>query len=209
MRLANTQRHGCGGRMPPLRDFRGGRYNCDMNIETTHIPGVLLISSPVIRDDRGFFNELHHQGKLAAAGFRETFVQDNLSRSAQGVLRGLHYQVVQPQGKLVRVLQGEVFDVAVDLRRSSPTFGQWIGIDLNGESGRSVYIPVGCAHGFYVKSASADVLYKCTSLYAPQHERTLIWNDPTVGITWPSASKPILSPKDAIGKSFETCDLFD
>lgn len=180
-----------------------------MNIETTQIPGVLLITSPVFRDDRGFFNELHHQGKLAAVGFHETFVQDNLSRSAQGVLRGLHYQVVQPQGKLVRVLQGEVFDVAVDLRRSSPTFGQWVGFDLDGDSGRSVYVPVGCAHGFFVKSVSADVLYKCTSLYAPQHERTLIWNDPRVGINWPLSGAPTLSPKDTQGKPFETCDLFD
>jgi dTDP-4-dehydrorhamnose 3,5-epimerase len=180
-----------------------------MKIETTEIPGLLVITSPVFRDERGFFNELHHQGKLAEAGFHETFVQDNLSRSTQGVLRGLHYQVVQPQGKLVRVLSGSVFDVAVDLRRSSPAFGRWVGFDLDGDSGRSVYIPVGCAHGFYVKSSSADVLYKCTSLYAPQHERTLIWNDPRVGIKWSFTSPPILSPKDAIGRSFETCDLFD
>lgn len=180
-----------------------------MNIETTDIPGVLLITTPVFRDERGFFTEIHHQGKLAAAGFEHVFVQDNLSRSSKGILRGLHYQIEQPQGKLVRVLSGSVFDVAVDLRRSSPTFGQWFGFQLDGDSGRSLYIPVGCAHGFYVTSESADVLYKCTDLYAPQHERTLIWNDPDVHIAWPLDGEPILSPKDAMGRLLSECDLYD
>ncbi len=180
-----------------------------MNIETTTIPGVLLITTPVFRDDRGFFTEIHHQGKLAAAGFDHVFVQDNLSRSAKGTLRGLHYQIEQPQGKLVRVLSGSIYDVAVDLRRSSPTFGKWIGVPLDGDSGKSLYIPVGCAHGFYVTSDSADVLYKCTDLYAPQHERTLIWNDPEVNITWPLDGDPILSPKDVQGRPLTECELFE
>lgn len=183
--------------------------NANMQIESTRIPGVLLITSPIFRDGRGFFTEVHHQGKLAAAGFDLTFVQDNLSRSAQGTLRGLHYQVQQPQGKLVRVLQGEVFDVAVDLRRSSPTFGKWEGFMLDGDSGKSLYIPAGCAHGFYVTSPSADVFYKCTDLYAPHHERTLLWNDATVGINWPLTGEPTLSPKDALGKPLDKCEIFD
>ncbi len=149
-----------------------------MNVIQTAIPGVLVIE-PVVRvDARGFFVEVWHEQRYRSAGIDLPFVQDNHSRSGRGTLRGLHYQVQQAQGKLVRVAAGEVFDVAVDLRRSSPTFGRWVSTVLSGENHRQIWIPPGFAHGFYVMSESADLLYKCTDLYAPQYDRTLLWNDP-------------------------------
>ena len=170
-----------------------------MEIQSTPIPDLLILDPLVHGDSRGFFLETYHRRKFAAAGITAEFVQDNLSRSRQGILRGLHYQIRQPQGKLVSVLAGEVFDVAVDLRRSSPTFGQWFGTRLTAEGHRCLYIPPGCAHGFYVLSESADFFYKCTDFYAPEHERTLLWNDPDLGIDWPLEGTPVLSEKDEQG----------
>lgn len=175
------------------------KVGCRMHIQPTDIPDVLLIDPVVYGDDRGFFLETYHQLKFDEIGITAKFVQDNLSRSRRGILRGLHYQVQQPQGKLVRVLNGEVFDVAVDLRRTSPTFGQWVGATLTGENHRSMYVPPGFAHGFVVLSESADFFYKCTDFYAPQHERTLLWSDPSVGIDWPIDGDPVLSEKDRQG----------
>lgn len=170
-----------------------------MEIQPTSIPDVLLIDPVVHSDARGFFLEVYHRRKFAAAGLPHKFVQDNLSRSGQGILRGLHYQIQQPQGKLVSVLAGEVFDVVVDLRRSSPAFGQWFGARLSAENHRCLYVPPGCAHGFYVVSETADFFYKCTDFYAAEHERTLLWNDPALGIDWPLQQEPLLSAKDRKG----------
>jgi len=166
-----------------------------MKIVGTKLPGVLVIEPVVFRDARGFFVETYHQARLAEQGLGVTFVQDNLSRSRRGVLRGLHYQVAQAQGKFVRATRGEIFDVAVDLRRGSPTFGQWYGITLNDDNLRALYVPPGFAHGFCVLSESADVYYQCTEFYAPQHERAIIWNDPQIAIAWP-ITMPELSAKD-------------
>lgn len=169
-----------------------------MTVTETRLPGVLLLESPIFRDERGFFSETWHQARFAAAGLDLAFVQDNHSRSRQGVLRGLHYQLRQPQGKLVRVLRGAVFDVAVDVRRGSPSFGRWVGETLTDENGRSLYVPPGFAHGFLVLSEVADVTYKCTALYAPGDEYGLRWDDPTLGIRWPGLGMaPVLSAKDA------------
>ena len=179
-----------------------------MHLIATELPDVLLIESRVFSDDRGSFRETYHAQKLADAGLDVRFVQDNHSRSIRGVLRGLHYQIEQPQGKLIDVVRGELFDVAVDLRRSSPTFGRWVGRTLRAGEGRSLYIPPGFAHGFYVLSETADVCYKCTDLYAPQHERTLLWNDPDVGIAWPFESPPIISTKDAAGVFLTDAECF-
>jgi dTDP-4-dehydrorhamnose 3,5-epimerase len=170
-----------------------------MEIQPTSIPGLLLIDPVVHSDARGFFLEVYHRRKFAVAGLPDEFVQDNLSRSRRGILRGLHYQIQQPQGKLVSVLAGEVFDVVVDLRRSSATFGQWFGARLSAENHRCLYIPPGCAHGFYVVSETADFFYKCTDFYAAEHERTLLWNDPALGIDWPLQGEPVLSEKDRKG----------
>jgi dTDP-4-dehydrorhamnose 3,5-epimerase len=170
-----------------------------MKVVATEIPDVLIVEPQVFGDDRGFFYESFNE-KV----FRETtgvvahFVQDNHSRSARGVLRGLHYQIEQPQGKLVRCTQGEVFDVAVDIRRDSLTFGQWFGSILSEENKRQMWIPPGLAHGFLVLSESADFLYKTTEYYAPQHERTILWNDPELAISWPLPGEPLLSAKDAV-----------
>lgn len=172
------------------------------------LPGVYVVESQVFGDDRGSFQELFHRGRFADAGIEVNFVQDNLSTSRQGVLRGLHYQIQQPQAKFVRVLRGEILDVAVDLRRSSPSFGQWESFQLSEENRQAVFIPAGFAHGFYVVSETADVLYKCSDLYAPEHERTLIWNDPDVGIEWPLSGPPLLSPKDAAGKWLNEASVF-
>jgi dTDP-4-dehydrorhamnose 3,5-epimerase len=172
------------------------------------LPGVYLIEPRVFTDDRGSFQELFHQGRFAEAGVEISFVQDNLSTSRRDVLRGLHYQLAQPQAKLIRALQGEIFDVAVDLRRSSPAFGEWEGFRLSGSNRQAVYIPAGFAHGFYVLSESADVLYKCSDLYAPEHERTLLWNDPDVGIEWPLTGAPVLSPKDQAGQWLAEATVF-
>jgi dTDP-4-dehydrorhamnose 3,5-epimerase len=163
------------------------------------IPELLVLEPTVYRDDRGFFLESWHEQRLASVGISARFVQDNHSYSVRGTLRGLHYQMETPQGKLVRVVSGEVFDVAVDLRRSSPTFGQWDAAKLSSQNHRLLWIPPGFAHGFYVLSDSADLLYKCTTYYAPAHDRTLRWDDPALGIRWPllDGHPPILSPKDA------------
>ncbi|MBE7526291.1 MAG: dTDP-4-dehydrorhamnose 3,5-epimerase [Nitrosomonas sp.] len=174
------------------------------------IPEVVLIEPRVFGDERGFFFESFNQIKFEEAiGRSVQFVQDNHSRSVKHVLRGLHYQIQQPQGKLVRVVQGEVFDVAVDLRKSSPTFGQWASRILSAENKCQLWIPEGFAHGFVVLSDTAEFLYKTTDYYAPAHERCLLWNDPALDIQWPAGINPILSAKDAQGKSFNEAETFD
>jgi dTDP-4-dehydrorhamnose 3,5-epimerase len=174
-----------------------------MQIIRTEIPDVLIVEPRVFGDERGFFFESFNQKRWEElTGLATNFVQDNHSRSAKGVLRGLHYQISQPQGKLVRCTLGEVFDVAVDLRRSSPTFGKWVGARLSAENKRQMWIPVGFAHGFLVLSESAEFLYKTTDYYAPEHERAVIWNDPDLGIEWPIEGEPTLSAKDAAAGAF-------
>ncbi|CAN5835998.1 dTDP-4-dehydrorhamnose 3,5-epimerase [soil metagenome] len=175
-----------------------------MNISETGLPGVLLIEPRVFRDERGWFTETWHRQRYAAAGLDHEFVQDNLSWSRHGVLRGLHFQSPTPQGKLVSVLQGSVFDVAVDLRGDSPFFGQWAGFELSAENGRQIYVPEGFAHGFVVTGETALFSYKCTAPFVPDHDRSLRWNDPTLGIDWPVAA-PILSAKDAAAPLL--CDI--
>lgn len=173
------------------------------------IPEVVLIEPKVFGDSRGFFFESFNQKAFdEATGTNHQFVQDNHSRSAKGVLRGLHYQIQQPQGKLVRVVQGEVFDVAVDLRKRSKTFGQWVGEILSAENKRQLWIPEGFAHGFVVLSDTAEFLYKTTDYYAPAHERCILWNDETLAIHWPAGIQPILSAKDAQGKAFVDAEVF-
>ncbi|WGZ96029.1 MAG: dTDP-4-dehydrorhamnose 3,5-epimerase [Candidatus Thiothrix putei] len=181
-----------------------------MKLIPTHIPDVKIIEPTVFGDARGFFMETWNSETLVSLGLNLTFVQDNHSRSGQGILRGLHYQLQQTQGKLVRVTTGAVFDVAVDLRQSSPTFGQWFGIELSADNHRMLWIPPGFAHGFYVLSESADFLYKCTEPYAPQYDRCLHWNDSTIGIQWPlvNGEMPQLSAKDAAGKYWHEADKF-
>ena len=180
-----------------------------MEIQATPLSGVLLITPRVFGDDRGHFFESYNQRELEQkAGLRPAFVQDNQSRSQCGVLRGLHYQNPSPQGKLVRVLEGEIFDVAVDLRRSSQTFRRWFGVKLSGANRQTLWIPEGFAHGFLVLSDYADVLYKTTDFYAPEHEHTLAWNDPDIGIEWPLSGAPVLSAKDAAGTPFRNAELF-
>lgn len=177
----------------------------------SNIPDVLLLEPQVFRDERGLFMETYQQEQFAAHGITPAFVQDNHSGSHQGVLRGLHYQLRQAQGKLVRAVSGEVYDVAVDLRRSSPTFGQWAGTVLSAQNRLQLWIPPGFAHGFYVLSEWAEVLYKTTDYYAPQWERTLLWNDPQLAISWPLLPDKslIVSPKDAQGKFLREAELFD
>jgi len=180
-----------------------------MNIIKTDIPDVLIIEPKVFGDARGFFYESFNQKVWREkTGIDAVFVQDNHSRSAKNVLRGLHYQIQQPQGKLVRVIRGAVFDVAVDIRQSSPTFGQWTGVELSEENKRQLWIPQGFAHAFLVISDVAEFLYKTTDYWAPQHERTIIWNDPDLAIAWPLQSPPILSAKDAKGASFKAAEKF-
>ncbi len=169
-----------------------------MNIEQTRLPGVVVLSPRVYRDPRGFFMETWNKERYADEGLPAAFVQDNLSESCRGVLRGLHYQHPAAQGKLLQVLHGEIYDVAVDIRRGSPTFGQWVGVVLSSDNQRQIYVPEGFAHGFMVTSDSALFSYKCTDLYRPQNEGTVLWNDPDLGIDWPIA-EPILSPKDQVG----------
>lgn len=168
-------------------------------VEDLPLTGLKLIKPQVFSDARGYFFEIHHLRKLKDAGFSEAFVQDNLSWSRRGVLRGLHYQYPAWQGKLVSCLQGEIFDVAVDIRRDSPSFGHWHAVRLNAADHHQLYVPEGFAHGFCVLSESAQVLYKVTSFYRPDQEHTLLWNDPALAIAWP-VSEPVLSPKDAQGK---------
>jgi dTDP-4-dehydrorhamnose 3,5-epimerase len=180
-----------------------------MNIVPTEIPDVLIIEPRVFQDDRGFFFEsFNSRTFIEKTGVETHFVQDNHSRSSQNVLRGLHYQIQQPQGKLVRVIAGEVFDVAVDLRKSSPTFGQWVSALLSAENKRQLWVPVGFAHGFCVVSSVAEVLYKTTDYYAPQHERCVLWNDPDLAIAWPSEAEPVLSAKDQAGVPFKKAEVF-
>jgi dTDP-4-dehydrorhamnose 3,5-epimerase len=175
----------------------------------TAIPEVLILEPKVHGDSRGFFYESFNlQAFQAVTGLAANFVQDNHSRSAKGVLRGLHYQIKQPQGKLVRVVRGAAFDVAVDVRKSSPTFGRWVGVELSEENHRQLWVPKGFAHGFVVTSESADFLYKATDYYAPQHERCIAWNDPAIGIQWPLQGAPSLSAKDAAGVRLRDAEVF-
>ena len=180
-----------------------------MRAVPTAIPDVLVLEPKVFGDARGFFFESFNARAFRdATGLDVSFVQDNHSRSARGVLRGLHYQIRQPQGKLVRVVRGAVFDVAVDLRRASPTFGRWVGVELSEDNHRELWIPPGFAHGFVVLSEAADFLYKTTDYYAPEHERCLAWNDPAVGVEWPYPDAPQLSAKDRAGLSLAECEVF-
>jgi len=181
-----------------------------MEVTATKIPDVLIIKPRVFGDERGFFYESFNKKKFAeASGVSAEFVQDNHSKSAKGVLRGLHYQIKQPQGKLVRVTHGEVFDVVVDIRKSSSTFGQWVGIKLSAENKRQVWIPEGFAHGFVVLSDTAEFLYKTTDYYAPEFERCIRWDDTKLAIDWQFYGKPLVSDKDAKGLSFKEADLFE
>lgn len=180
-----------------------------MRIIATRIRDCLIVEPKVFGDVRGFFYESYNQNKFEQLiGYPVSFVQDNHSRSSQGVLRGLHYQIRQPQGKLVRVTYGEVFDVAVDIRRSSPSFGQWVGVNLSAENKRMLWIPEGFAHGFAVLSENAEFLYKTTDYWAPQHERCIAWNDPQLAIDWPLSAAPQLSEKDAAGVTLDKAELF-
>lgn len=174
----------------------------------TAVPDVLVVEPKVFGDARGFFLESWNAQAFATAGIPAVFVQDNHSRSPRGVLRGLHYQIRQPQGKLVRVVAGEVFDVAVDLRRASPTFGRWVGERLSAENKRMLWIPPGFGHGFLVLSEAADFLYKTTDYYAPEHERVIAWNDPDLAIKWPIAGTPTLSGRDAAGARLRDAEVF-
>lgn len=176
----------------------------------TEIPDVFIIEPKVFGDERGFFFESFNARRFAElTGANPQFVQDNHSRSVKGVLRGLHYQIRQPQGKLVRVVSGEVWDVAVDIRRSSPTFGKWVGVTLSAENKRQLWIPEGFAHGFVVVSEAAEFLYKTTDYWAPEYERSIIWNDPTLNLPWPLDGEPSLSAKDRQGALLEQAETFD
>jgi dTDP-4-dehydrorhamnose 3,5-epimerase len=175
----------------------------------TAIPDVILLEPKVFGDQRGFFYESFNARRFAElTGVTDAFVQDNHSKSARNVLRGLHYQIKQPQGKLVRVIAGAVFDVAVDLRKSSPTFGRWVGFELSAENQRQMWIPAGFAHGFVVTSESAEFLYKTTDYYAPQHERAIRWDDPALGIEWPAGLQPLLSGKDQQASMLADAEAF-
>lgn len=182
-----------------------------MKFSSTAIPGLIVIEPRVFEDDRGFFMETFQEQKFAEAGIQADFVQDNHSGSRKGTLRGLHYQIQQSQGKLVRAVAGEIFDVAVDLRRSSSTFGQWDGLVLSSQNKKQLWIPRGFAHGFLVLSDWAEVVYKATDYYAPQWERTLLWNDPQIAIAWPELEgiQPLLSAKDLQGKLLEEAEVFE
>lgn len=182
-----------------------------MKVIQTSIPEVFVLEPKLFGDSRGFFLESFNQKDFdQALGTHVDFVQDNHSRSVRGVLRGLHYQIQQPQGKLVRVVRGSVFDVAVDIRKSSPTFGKWVGVELNEDNQRQFWVPPGFAHGFLVLSEMADFLYKTTDYYAPMHERSIAWNDKSIGIEWPSVGKPpALSGKDEAGKPLSDAEVFE
>jgi len=180
-----------------------------MNIIQTAIPGVLVIEPKVYGDARGFFYESFNKKVMLSMGITGDFVQDNHSRSAGNVLRGLHYQIKQPQGKLVRVIAGEVFDVAVDIRKSSPTFRRWVGINLSAENKRLAWIPPGFAHGFLVLSEYAEFLYKTTDYWAPEFERSILWNDRHLAIEWPLQGEPQLSAKDKAGVAFDEAEVFE
>jgi len=180
-----------------------------MNVVKTGIPDVLLFEPKVFGDDRGFFFESYNKKVFSDLGLDRNFVQDNHSRSSRGVLRGLHYQLQQTQGKLVRAVVGSIWDVAVDIRRGSPTFGRWVGEELSAENKRLFWIPEGFAHGFVVLSEFAEVLYKASDFYAPSYEKSLLWNDPDLNITWPLDVEPIISAKDKAGLSLRDATLFD
>ena len=180
-----------------------------MKVQSTQIPGVLIVEPTVFGDDRGFFLESFNEREMRNIGIDAHFVQDNHSRSGLNVLRGLHYQISQPQGKLVRVVSGKVYDVAVDVRRDSQAFGKWVGVELSAENKRMLWMPPGLAHGFVVLSESADFLYKATDYYAQEFERTILWNDPDLAIEWPLAGQPILSSKDAAAKTFREAEVFE
>jgi dTDP-4-dehydrorhamnose 3,5-epimerase len=180
----------------------------EMKITATALPEVKLIEPKVFGDQRGLFYESWNARDFAAAGIDCEFLQDNHSRSAKGVLRGLHYQLVEPQGKLVRVIQGSVYDVAVDIRKSSPNFGKWIGVTLSAESPSMLWVPPGFAHGFVVLSDPCEFLYKATAYYAPQYERAILWNDPDLGIDWPLAVAPVLSAKDSGAPRLKDAEVY-
>jgi dTDP-4-dehydrorhamnose 3,5-epimerase len=181
-----------------------------MRFIPTTIPDVIIIEPKVSADERGFFLESYQKQRFSEAGIPFDFVQDNHSKSQQGVLRGLHYQIQQPQGKLVRVVAGEIFDVAVDIRKSSPTFGKWVGDFLSAENKKMLWVPPGFAHGFYVTSLTTEVLYKTTDYYAPQWERSILWNDPAINIDWhTNGQPPTLSPKDKAAKTLEQAEVFE
>lgn len=181
-----------------------------MKFRATDISEVMIVEPEVFGDQRGFFLESWHAGKFAAAGLEVTFVQDNHSRSRQGVLRGLHYQLVRPQGKLVRVVVGEIFDVAVDLRRGSATFGHWVGVVLSAANHRMLWVPPGFAHGFYVISPVAETIYKCSDFYDPAGERSLRWDDPELAIDWPlpAGEKPLVSPRDEAASLLAVAEVY-
>jgi dTDP-4-dehydrorhamnose 3,5-epimerase len=183
--------------------------NGKMKSNATALPGVLLLEPRVFGDSRGFFLESYNRRTFADAGIADAFVQDNHSYSEKNVVRGLHYQIQQPQGKLVRAITGEILDVALDLRRTSPTFGKWEAFRLSGENKLMVWIPPGFAHGFRVVSATAQVVYKTTDFYAPEHERTVAWNDPGLGIDWELDGEPIVSAKDRLGVRFREAETFE
>lgn len=180
-----------------------------MNVLPTDLPGVLVLEPRVFADSRGFFLETYHQARYREAGIECEFVQDNFSQSRYGALRGLHYQIRHPQAKLVHAIRGEIFDVAVDLRRGSPTFGRWTGAMLNEENRRQFFVPAGFAHGFCVLSETAEVAYKCSEFYYPEHERTLLWNDPELNIGWPIREGLLLSEKDRLGKPLAEAETFE
>ena len=181
-----------------------------MQVVKTAIPDVLIVEPKVFGDDRGFFFESYNQQTFQKlTGVKADFVQDNHSKSAANVLRGLHYQIKQPQGKLVRVTAGEVFDVAVDIRRQSATFGKWVGVLLSSENKRQLWVPPGFAHGFVVLKDNTEFLYKTTDYYAPQHERCICWDDPAIGVEWPIAQAPILSGKDQLGVALSEAEVFE
>ena len=180
-----------------------------MELHETNLPGVWVIEPRVFEDARGFFMETYQQNRYVEAGITPRFVQDNYSHSQRGTLRGLHFQIQHPQAKLVQVLRGEIFDVAVDLRRDSPHFGRWTGVTLSETNHRQIYVPRGFAHGFCVLSNVAEVFYKCADLYDPEHERTLLWNDPDVGVEWPLETDPLVSEKDSRGIRFAELECYD
>ena len=187
-----------------------GAPDCSFRVVPTELPGVVTIEPTVFEDGRGFFLASYNQSVMARAGIPELFVQDNHSRSKRGVLRGLHYQLPpHAQGKLVRVVAGEIFDAAADLRRSSPLFGRWVGLHLSAQNKRMMWIPPGFAHGYIVLSEQADVVYKVTDSYCPHCERTIRWDDPSIGIRWPLQGKPNLSSKDALGSTLDSAEVFD
>ena len=197
--------------LPPCRHRSHPTYTEDMpyTVTTTALPEVLILEPKIFRDARGFFFESFNQREFAEkTGVDLPFVQDNHSKSAQGVLRGLHYQIQHPQGKLVRVVQGQVFDVVVDLRQSSVMFGQWVGMYLDAQKHQQLWVPPGFAHGFVVLSESAEFLYKTTDYWYPPHERSLRWDDPTVGITWPMQGQPVLAAKDAAAAQWADAEKF-